>query len=277
MVDKSELETALISLMTNARDAMPEGGTVTLSARMDIIGTEGHRLAALDAGRYVRIAVSDSGNGMDAATLARAAEPFFTTKPTGSSTGLGLSMAKGFAGQSGGGLTIESAPGRGTIVTMWLPVTDEIGQKPELRPVARLTTPDGKSMPRVLLVDNEEMVRESLAAGLEDAGLSVLVAQSGTEALALLDAGEPIDVLVSDYAMPGMDGLTLIRQAQERRRDLPSVIMTGYIEVLGTKAADKSRDSGLSVLRKPIGAAGLASSIADILVTRERNVGSGRR
>jgi len=130
-------------------------------------------------------------------------------------------------------------------------------------------------MRRVLLVDDEEMVRETIAVGLEDAGLAVLVAQGGAEALALLDAGEPVDVLVSDYAMPGMDGVTLIRRAQELRRDLPSVILTGYVDVPGTGMAGTGLDIALPVLRKPIGADRLASSIGDILAAREGSVKSG--
>jgi signal transduction histidine kinase len=124
LVDKTELETALINLAANARDAMPAGGTLTISATVVTINGIAHPRATLGPGRYICVVVRDSGTGMDAAVLARAEEPFFTTKPIGFGTGLGLSMAKGFAEQSGGGLVIESTPERGTIVTVWLPTAD---------------------------------------------------------------------------------------------------------------------------------------------------------
>lgn len=125
LIDRTGLEAALVNLATNARDAMPDGGTLLLSARSDDIGPGDSRLTPLVVGRYIRITVADTGTGMDADTRARATEPFFTTKAVGAGVGLGLSMAKGFARQSGGGLAIESTPGQGTIVTMWLPVAAE--------------------------------------------------------------------------------------------------------------------------------------------------------
>jgi PAS domain S-box-containing protein len=254
VVDKSELETALINLATNARDAMPEGGTMTLSARAD---TDPPGLAA---GRYIRFSVTDCGTGMDATTMRRSVEPFFTTKPVGSGTGLGLSMVKGFAEQSGGDIAISSTPDEGTTVTIWLPVT-ELNERTLQRPMTKDVPADVKAGTRVLFVDDEDMVREALSAGLEEAGFDVLMASSGAVALAFLDANEPVDVLVTDYAMPGMDGLALIRQARERRPGLACLILTGYVDSVGNAATDDGLASALSVLRKPIGAAALANSI----------------
>ncbi|CAH2605918.1 Histidine kinase (plasmid) [Rhodovastum atsumiense] len=264
--DKADLQTALVNLAANARDAMPDGGALTLAAVTDTVEAEWSRPTPLKPGRYIRFVVSDGGTGMDEATLARAAEPFFTTKPFGSGTGLGLSMAKGFAEQSGGGLAIESAPGHGTTVTLWLPVTDGDNGMAGRHHAARERVTSAKLATRVLLVDDEEMVRETLAVGLEDAGLAVLLAQSGAEALALLDAGEPVDVLVTDLSMPGMDGAELIRHAQERRPDLPALVLTGYVD---TAAGGQAGAGGpCAVLHKPIAAARLAECLAEMLAAK---------
>jgi CheY-like chemotaxis protein/anti-sigma regulatory factor (Ser/Thr protein kinase) len=264
-VDKSELETALINLAANARDAMPEGGTIVIAAAVDSVAADGRHPAGLARGDYVRVSVKDRGTGMDSATLRRAVEPFFTTKDIGRGTGLGLSMVKGFAEQAGGGLAIDSTPGEGTTVTVWLPVMDLAEQVAASQPVAREAPAEHKSGVRVLLVDDEDMVRETLSQGLQDAGFDVLAAQSGAEALALLDAGEPVDVLVSDYAMPGMDGLMVVREARARRGDLPVLILTGYVELFDSNASESSLFGLLSVLRKPIASSELARSIAAAL------------
>ncbi|WP_456313406.1 PAS domain-containing protein [Rhodovastum atsumiense] len=270
IVDRKELETALINLATNARDAMPKGGTLTLSAVAETVGTAGIHPAALRPGRYARLEVHDDGAGMEPETLARAAEPFFTTKPVGQGTGLGLSMAKGFAEQSGGGLAIDSEPGCGTTVTLWLPVAEGDQQTAATRHAVREPGAIGKPAIRILLVDDEEMVRETLAAGLGDAGLSVLVAQSGGEALALLDEGEPVDALVTDLSMPGMDGLSLIGHARERRRGLPALVLTGHVESARKRPADGGPGEPLAILRKPIDAERLAEEVEDILAAGAR-------
>jgi CheY-like chemotaxis protein len=204
---------------------------------------------------------------MDPETLARAVEPFFTTKPRGSGTGLGLSMAKGFAEQSGGGLAIDSEPGVGTTVTLWLPAGDDAseGAAGSAGTVTAAATPSR----RVLLVDDEEMVRESLAAGLMDAGFGVLVAGSGAEALALLDAGEQVDMLVTDFSMPGMDGKELIRHAQARSPRLPAVILTGYVNIGEPNPAVAGLRGVLAVLRKPIHAARLAEHLETMIAREE--------
>ena len=153
MADRGQLETVLVNLATNARDAMPDGGTLTLAAATEEVTAARVHPVGLKPGDYVRLAVTDTGTGMDRTTLERAMEPFFTTKPQDKGTGLGLPMAKGFAEQSGGGLAIESAPGEGTTVTIWLPVADvrtEAAQiQPGLAPVAGLAR-------RVLVVDDED-------------------------------------------------------------------------------------------------------------------------
>jgi PAS domain S-box-containing protein len=256
VVDKSELETALINLGTNARDAMPDGGMLTMSAHTETDP------AGLTPGCYVRFTVTDRGVGMDEATARRSAEPFFTTKPVGAGTGLGLSMVKGFAEQSGGGIAIDSRLGEGTTVSIWLPAPEPEALPAPQRPVPTPASSEpAASATRVLFVDDEDMVREALSAGLEAVGLAVLTAHSGAAALALLDAGEAVDVLVTDYAMPGMDGVALVRQARERRPGLACLILTGYVESVGREATDSGLARATSVLRKPIGSVALANSI----------------
>ena len=258
MADRGQLETVLVNLATNARDAMPDGGTLTLAAAAEEVSAEQVHPAGLKPGQYVRLAVTDTGTGMDRATLERALEPFFTTKPQDKGTGLGLPMAKGFAEQSGGALAIESTPGRGTTVTLWLPVADVGTKAAQLQPGLALVAGLAR---RVLVVDDEDVVREMLVASLDDAGFAVLAAGNGAEALALLDAGEPVDVLVSDLSMPGMGGLALIREAQVRRPGLPAVLLTGYAGEAAHLAVSGAPPGSFSLLRKPVSVAQLVDRI----------------
>ena len=270
MADRGQLETVLVNLATNARDAMPDGGTLTLAAAAEEVVAPRVHPAGLKPGQYARLAVTDTGTGMDQTTLERALEPFFTTKPQDKGTGLGLSMAKGFAEQSGGALAITSALGRGTTVTLWLPVADvrqEAAQvQPGLAPVAGLAR-------RVLLVEDEDVVREMLVASLEDAGFAVLAAGNGAEALALLEAGEPVDALVSDLSMPGMGGLELIREAHVRRSGLPAVLLTGYAGEVAHLAVSGAQPGAFSLLRKPVSVAQLVDRIEMVLATKARSGG----
>jgi PAS domain S-box-containing protein len=274
LADKGQLETALINLATNAADAMPQGGRLSLLAETDIVSADGApHPAGLAQGRYIRLTVADTGMGMDAATLARATEPFFTTKGVGIGTGLGLPMARGFAEQSGGALRIESSPGAGTIVTLWLPEARSAERPVSARPLGTVAatiraTDKVKVHARLLLVDDENDIRETLAETLELAGHSVLIAESGTAALALLAAGEEVDVLLTDLSMPGMDGVSLIREAQKHCPELIALLLTGY-------AGDDAARSGIvegtfSLLRKPVGAIDLIDRIDALLEARSK-------
>lgn len=260
--DRGQLETALVNLATNARDAMPDGGTVVLSAALDIVVDPITHPAALAPGRYVRLAVMDHGTGMDAGTLARVPEPFFTTKLAGRGTGLGLAMVSGFVRQSGGALWIESAPGQGTTVSLWLP--EAMKQAPRLADAARddAESRDPTRAARVLLVDDDTMVRDVLVQQLQAAGYETSIAPGGPQALALLDDGLELDVMICDLSMRGMSGLAVIREAQARRPGLPAVLLTGYV---GDQAALPAEGANFALLRKPVSITELADVIAILL------------
>ena len=266
--DRGQLETVLVNLATNARDAMPSGGTLILAAEAEVVSTALPHPAGLAAGGYVRIVVSDTGTGMDTTVLARVTEPFFTTKEPGKGTGLGLAMAKGFVEQSGGSLSIDSSVGQGTRIMLWLPsVTEAGGITPEVGTEIR----SGLAKPCVLLVDDDSIVRNVLALSLEDAGYLVLPADSGATALALLaSSGERVDIIVLDLTMPSMDGLTLIREAQARRPGLPAVLLTGYAGDGATLAVGGAISGTFSLLRKPVTGTQLVDRISALLASSKQ-------
>ncbi|WP_406855286.1 ATP-binding protein [Alsobacter sp. KACC 23698] len=254
-VDPSQLELALLNLAINARDAMPGGGRLTIAATFEEVGPESrHRIKE---GGYVRLSVADTGVGMDASTLKRAVEPFFSTKGLGKGTGLGLSMVHGLAAQSGGALTLSSTPGLGTRAELWLPIADEEAAASE-KPQA--DAPRAVGSATVLLVDDEDLVRLGTADMLADLGYSVLQAGSGGEALRLMrsEAGD-IDIIVSDYLMPGMNGADLIVEARRLRPELPGLLVTGYTNLTQGPGADLPR------LAKPFRQTELATRIAELV------------
>jgi signal transduction histidine kinase/ActR/RegA family two-component response regulator len=263
VADKGQLETVLINLATNARDAMPNGGTLRFEAAAEVVGGTGPRHpAALAPGNYVRLTVSDTGVGMDEATVARAREPFFTTKEAGAGTGLGLPIAFGFAEQSDGGLTIDSQPGVGTRVTLWLPQA-VANPPPFVAEPSHSKTVEAAA--RILLVDDEDMVREVLARHLEDAGYRVMTAANGVDAVAWLAGGMRVDALVTDLSMPGMDGLALIRAVRESHPELPVVVLTGFAQDAVALAAGAGVGGAISLLRKPVTEVQLLDHISAIL------------
>ena len=281
LADRGQLETVLVNLAVNARDAMAPlgGGTLTLSARVEEVAGGGDAAregeagpgGGLAPGRYLRLAVADTGTGMDAATLARAAEPFFTTKPLGQGTGLGLAMAKGFAEQSGGAFGIESEPGRGTVVTLWLPLhPGEAGRDAEAPAAAPEPPADPRPAAgerRILLVDDEGQVRAALATALRERGHLVEEAADGRAALRRLGAaGGGFDLLVTDLAMPGMDGLALLREARRRCPGLPALLVTGHAGDADARGFAAAVGEGpLLLLRKPIDPDVLAERVAALL------------
>jgi CheY-like chemotaxis protein len=203
-------------------------------------------------GEFVGIAVSDSGVGMDEATLKRAAEPFFTTKGLGKGTGLGLSSVYGLAKQSGGAITISSKPGAGTTVELWLPVAS--GSAPRAVVAAKADCTNSRAC-SILLVDDDPMVAETTVSMLEVLGHRVKVASSAGRALEMLTADTSVDLVITDYAMPGMTGKELAQRIRETRPGLPVVLASGYAELA------MQDDSGLPRLDKPYALDKLASVI----------------
>ena len=240
---------ALINLAVNARDAMPNGGALTIACHNEDNGKQ----VGLPRDPFVCITITDTGEGMSEGTLARAQEPFFTTKGVGKGTGLGLSMVQGFTAQSGGAMRIRSEPGKGTKVTLWLPRATK-------SPVVVTTEPqsgqssEAKSL-RVLLVDDDILVSMGAADMLLDLGHSATEAQSGAHALKLLESDGPFDLVVTDYAMPGMNGFELAQRIKATHPRLPIVLATGYAEL----PADRSIEFGH--LSKPYIAEDLAAAL----------------
>jgi signal transduction histidine kinase len=238
-VDQSQLELALMNLIINARDAMPGGGTITIRAANHSAGIGKLDLAD---GNYVKLSIVDTGRGIPPELLDKVMEPFFTTKDVGKGTGLGLSTAYGFARQSGGTLQLRSAVGTGTTVELWLPRAREAGGAVAVEPRHEVgRQKQALRGRRVLLVDDASAVREVTRAQLADEGLDVTVAADGSEALSLIEgAPEPVDVIVTDFAMPAVSGLDVINFARSVRSGYPAILITGYADqdVLMNRPAD---------------------------------------
>ncbi|MBB5712295.1 CheY-like chemotaxis protein [Sphingomonas xinjiangensis] len=255
VADANQLEMALLNLTVNARDAMPDGGNLTIALAADNLE---HDHGGLRRGRYLRLCVHDTGIGMDAATRAHATEPFFSTKGIGRGTGLGLSMVHGLAAQLGGALTIESEPGEGTTIKIWLPVAEAGSRNP-----AQATDPEvGPGSGTVLLVDDEALVRASTAEMLTELGYFVIEVESAREALRRLDEEVSVDILVTDHLMPGMTGTALIATVRKRRPNLPALLVSGYADVDGTGPE-------LERLTKPFRQAELSAAVAKLLLASD--------
>ena len=258
LADRGQLDTVLLNLATNARDAMPNGGDLTISA-VSVMLDQVSEVPRLNAGRYLRTTVRDTGVGIDAATLPRVAEPFFTTKPRGKGTGLGVSMAKGFAEQSGGAFAIASEPGRGTTVTLWLPQAED-GVAPLSKDSAHQAAIGAGR--RVLVVEDDELVREVLMNSLEDAGFVTLGAENAASAIARLDQGSGVDALITDFSMPGMNGLDLIHEVHARRPSLPAILLTGHVNDVDVH---KLQAEHFTLLLKPMLPALVAERLAALM------------
>ena len=253
-VDPNQLELALLNLAVNARDAMPDGGTLTLSIASETVGP-GHP-NGLRYGTYVRIAVRDTGSGMDDVTLKRAIEPFYSTKGIGKGTGLGLSMVHGLAAQSGGALLLESKIGEGTTAELWLPVAAGAAEQSiEEDGSAILDMPPAT----ILLVDDEDLVRSGTAELLADLGHVVVEARSAGEALQLLRDGVTADLVITDYLMPGMNGAELAMEIRKRLPRMPILLATGYANLAGHQMAD------LPLLTKPFRQREVAARLSELL------------
>jgi CheY-like chemotaxis protein len=244
-VDPAELETAIINAAFNARDAMPDGGALTIATQDVAEGEDG----------LVAVAIRDTGTGMPKDVLERAFEPFFTTKPVGKGTGLGLSQIHGFAAQAGGRAEVESAEGQGTTVRILLPRSGK-------KPAAAADQRDSAVLPaglKVLLVEDNAQVRAFAADLLVELQCQVITAQDGREALALLER-EDVDLVFSDVVMPGISGLELAKSLRQTHPHIPAVLATGYSEETVASTA-----SGFEIVRKPYDAHAVSAALGAVL------------
>jgi signal transduction histidine kinase len=261
LCDPNQLENALLNMTINARDAMPNGGSLTISTRQlsltadDLIGQDG-----VLPGDFVQLAISDTGAGMDEATRLRVFEPFFTTKPTGRGTGLGLSQVYGFARQSGGFVTLESRPGAGTQVLLHLPRAEAAASAP-----AGAATPAIRTTARMLLVEDDATGRSNAAEYLRENGYEVLEAEDGPTAINLFHENPDFDLLVTDVGLPnGINGRQLADLLRERSPAIPVLFITGYA---GAARLDELAP-GMKILTKPFALPALTTQVETMLSTR---------
>jgi PAS domain S-box-containing protein len=261
--DPNQLENAVLNLVINARDAMPDGGMLTVekeNCQLDSAYAALHQ--DIECGQYVCISVKDTGTGMSAATIAKAFEPFFTTKPLGRGTGLGLSMIYGFAKQSGGHARIDSELGKGTVVKLYLPrYNGEIEEGdliPDLSDLRNAHTNE-----TVLVVEDEFVVRELIVEVLKELGYSTLEAEDGPAALKILQSSQRVDLVISDIGLPGLNGRQIVEAARATRPSLKVLFMTGYAENAAMAAG--FLEPGMSMITKPFAMEALATRIRDIL------------
>jgi len=257
LADANQLEMILLNLAVNARDAMPDGGRVVIATREEVLRASGG--SRLKPGSYICLTVSDTGMGMDEATLRRAMEPFFTTKGLGKGTGLGLSMVHGVAEQSGGWFTLRSRQGEGTIAELWLPVA--VGQAQQVGRGERRTI-DAVADQRpliVLAVDDDGLVLTNTVAMLDDLGHTAISASSGKDALEILRQQSSVDLVITDYAMPQMNGLQLADAIKKEWPELPVLIATGFAEM------EPEAGPSLPRLAKPFTEAELAKELERVV------------
>ena len=257
LTDPTQTEMIILNLAINARDAMPDGGQLTLTTRNTHIDQRPQRPEDPDPGEYVMLSIRDTGCGMSEEVLAKVFEPFFTTKDIGKGSGLGLAQVFGFAKQSGGGVRIDTTLGRGTEVAVYLPaVKEEMVNEPVPAVLSQSISESGHNR-TVLLVDDDHLVRDMLGDVLRQYGYQVRQAHSGEQALALLD--DDIDLLLTDFAMPEFNGAQLALAARERDPRLPVVFLTGYAELQGLELP------GSLVIQKPVQADELARALNEML------------
>ncbi len=271
-VDRTQIEQVIINLVINARDAIDGSGSITISGETVALGEAfmaRHRLTGVRGGRWVQLAISDTGRGMDRETLEHAFEPFFTTKPVGTGTGLGLSTASGIIKQSDGYIWLYSEPGIGTTVKLYLPESDGAVHRAEVP--APATAASGET---ILVVEDEPVVRRLARMALEEVGYSVIEASDGAAALSLLRRdGDSIQLVLSDVVMPGMGGQSLARILRSDRPDLPLLFMSGY---QGEDVTDRGLlEPGAAFIQKPFAPQELARRVRELLDARAKVRGIG--
>ena len=258
-MDANQLESAVINLVINARDAMPHGGRITVSTASFVMGNRPDPAKrGLNEGEYILLSVTDTGTGMTPEVIARAFEPFFTTKPIGQGTGLGLSMVYGFIKQAKGYVQVESEPGRGSRVCLYLPVQhgEAVTPVPESEPVLNGA---GET---ILVVEDEPVVRSLVVEVLNDLGYQTIEAGDATEALPSLEDGQRIDLLITDVGLPGMNGRQLADVARQHRPSLKVLFATGYAE---SATAKDFLGKGMAVITKPFAIEAFASKVREML------------
>ena len=267
--DVNQLESALLNLAINARDAMPDGGELTIEVANVVLDAD-HLTAHPEAvpGDYVTIAVTDTGTGMPADVVAKAFDPFFTTKPIGQGTGLGLSMIYGFVRQIGGHAAIDSVEGQGTTIRMYLPrALGDVDERAEATPAVRAGAGE-----TVLVVEDEDSVRALIIELLEELGYAPLPASNGDAALAHLRSPQAIDLLITDVGLPGLNGRQLAEMARAQRPTLPVLFVTGYAANATVRAS--FLDPGMDMISKPFSMTELAAKIGEMVV-REKSDSQG--
>ncbi len=260
LVDPTQIEMILLNLAINARDAMEVGGAVTVETANVTLTGEQARPEEPAAGEYVMVSVSDTGTGMTDEVLARAFEPFFTTKEVGKGSGLGLAQVFGFAKQSGGGVRIETRVGEGTSVKVYLPRASKAARA--AMPESAVVDGRGLAGRRILVLDDDSAVREVTATILRDLGCTVVEAGSGRAALDILEQDAEIDMLLADYAMPGMNGMEAAKAARRLRPELPVLFITGFADLAALKEAGEDR-----IVQKPYRENELAAKVEALLGT----------
>ena len=264
LIDPSQLENAILNLCINARDAMPDGGKITVQTGNRWLDRNAATERGVEPGQYISVCVSDTGTGMSPDVIAKAFDPFFTTKPIGVGTGLGLSMVYGFAKQSGGAASIYSEPDQGTMVCVYLPRhMDDADVAVQPKEVANL--PRGREGETVLVVDDEPTLRMLVAEVLADLGYTAIEAEDGAAGLKVLNSPARIDLLVTDVGLPGgMNGRQVADAARVARPDLKVLFITGYAE--NAVLSHGHLDPGMHVLTKPFAMEALASRIRELII-----------
>ncbi|WP_277758194.1 hybrid sensor histidine kinase/response regulator [Pseudomonas sp. A34-9] len=263
LVDASQLENALLNLCINARDAMPDGGSIAVETANRTLEADSARALDMPVGQYLCLSVTDTGTGMSAEVIAKAFDPFFTTKPLGQGTGLGLSMIYGFTKQSGGQVRVQSTVGQGTTICIYLP--RHRGETPRSHDDAQsLTTPHAKAGETILIVDDEPTVRTLLKDVLSDLGFNLLEAADSVEGLEVLRSSAHIDLLITDVGLPGgMNGRQLADAGRQIRPKLKTLFITGYAE--SSVIGNGQLGPGMQVLTKPFVVDTLVSRVSGLL------------
>jgi CheY-like chemotaxis protein len=263
LVDPPQLENALLNLCINARDAMPDGGRLTIETANRWLDQRAAAERDLPPGQYISLCISDTGTGMSPDVIAKAFDPFFTTKPLGQGTGLGLSMIYGFVRQSGGTARIYSEPGHGAMVCLYLP--RHLGDADTVETMPALgDAPRAGQGETVLVVDDESTIRMLVVEVLEELGYAAIEAADGAAGLRVLQSGVRIDLLVTDVGLPGgMNGRQMADAAKHRRPDLKVLFITGYAE--NALVGNGQLESGMHVMTKPFAMEALATRIKELI------------